>query len=520
MYKLLIVDDNTTHIECVKNYVNWESMGFTEIRTATNGEFALNVFKEFHPELVITDVVMPKQSGVILAENIRKINKDVHIVFMSCHEEFDYVKHAIDNEVTAYILKPIKPDILSQTVSRIVNEIEQERKNRLSEQTLNKFLPLVRESILYRILYSNNSSISDEMLKSANLSDIKNAILVVNVVMENDVNCNTLYRALDTVEKCYEDFSVNYVASLPNKFVVLIVTKNYDSEELLEEVIKKTRSHIKYLKENLGIGISAGLSDIHSSLTQASEMLIEANSAIENTFNLIPGEIYLYEDFNDADTADSQLDLHQIKNELSDILDSGNSEDISVFLEKYYPRTCAKKHYTVKAFCFTIITTMQLLFSERDADIRDLFQNSDIIWDKLNKFETIQDTYHWLTNILAACCEYMSGTEKKSKNIIVTKIKEYVNINYKDITTLRQIAQDLFISEGYARSLFKKHTGQTIFDYLIDKRIDEAKKLLVNSEYKIYEIMEMVGYESRARFIETFKRKTGLSPKDYRQKNR
>lgn len=520
MYKLLVVDDNTTHIECVKNYVDWKSMGFTEIITATNGESGLELFKVFNPELVITDVVMPKQNGVILAENIRKLNKDVHIVFMSCHEEFDYVKHAIDNEVTAYILKPLKPDILSQTISKIVCDIEKERKNQISQQTLNKFLPLVRESILYRILYSNNTSLSDEMLKSANLNDIKNAILVVNIVTDNDINCNNLYKALDTVEECYGDFSVNYVASLPNKFVILIVTKNYDAEELLEAVIPVVRSHIKYLKDNLGIDVSAGLSDVHSTLTHASEMLIEANSAIENTFNLIPGEIYLYEDFNDADTSESQLDLLGIKKELSDILDSGSFESITLFLEKYYPRTSGKKHYTVKAFCFTIITTMQLLFAERDADIRDLFQNSDVIWDKLNKFETIQDTYHWLTNIISACCEYMSGTEKKSKNIIVTRIKEYVDINYKDITTLRQIAQDLFISEGYARNLFKKHTGHTIFDYLIDKRIDEAKKLLVNSEYKIYEIMEMVGYESRARFIETFKRKTGLSPKDYRQKNR
>jgi len=66
--------------------------------------------------------------------------------------------------------------------------------------------------------------------------------------------------------------------------------------------------------------------------------------------------------------------------------------------------------------------------------------------------------------------------------------------------------------------MFKKHTGQTIYDYLVETRIARAKKLLSSTSIKVYEVSELVGYMSKAHFTEVFKKKTGMTPKEYQLK--
>ena len=108
-------------------------------------------------------------------------------------------------------------------------------------------------------------------------------------------------------------------------------------------------------------------------------------------------------------------------------------------------------------------------------------------------------------------------TESIKQNHIVKSITEYIDNHYNEVTSLEQIAKELYISSGYARNTFKRYTGQTVFDYLLDVRISKAKTLLSDPEKKVYEVMAMVGYTNKAHFISIFKRKTGLTPKQYRQ---
>ena len=62
-----------------------------------------------------------------------------------------------------------------------------------------------------------------------------------------------------------------------------------------------------------------------------------------------------------------------------------------------------------------------------------------------------------------------------------------------------------------------KYTGKTISDYVIEKRMEEAKKLLSDPYVKVYEVAEKVGYKSKAHFSEIFKKSTGMTPKEFRQ---
>ncbi len=518
LYKLLIVDDNQTHIDCVKDYIDWDVLNFTEIMTASNGEEAMSIYERFCPDLIITDVVMPLCDGLELVKRIRSIDKKVHIIFMSCHDDFEYVRHALDSKITAYILKPIEPDTLKETVLNVVEDIEHMERVTNAERAAKEILPLAKESILYRYLYQEKPDISKELLGYANLEKIEQAIVVKYIMLNHEKADFGPYALLDTIYEAFDDFETNAITENPNIVIVMISSQEKDSD-FLTKVTETLQRHLDDVSHKYNLELALGISNVHDSMQHTHTMLTQAAHALEGTYNLKPNDMFFYEDLEKSEaTVQADYDIYSLRHDLSELINSCDENALDNFMDKYYPQNAKPNQDSTKALCFTTITTLRLLMAERNADINELFESPDIIWSKLNKFDTIKDTYHWLKNILSACCEFVSEIEKKNKHKLIKDIINYIDEHYMDITSVNQLAADLFISAGYAKNMFKKHTGQTIFDYLVDKRISEAKKILADPTVKVYEVSRLVGYTSRSHFADTFKRKTGMTPKEYQQR--
>ena len=95
-------------------------------------------------------------------------------------------------------------------------------------------------------------------------------------------------------------------------------------------------------------------------------------------------------------------------------------------------------------------------------------------------------------------------------------IKKYIDQNFGNIVNVEEIVNHVHFSSSYSNHVFKRITGNSIFDYLVSVRIEKAKNLLTNSKLKIYEISELVGYSTKSYFGSIFKKYTGMTPKHYR----
>lgn len=104
-----------------------------------------------------------------------------------------------------------------------------------------------------------------------------------------------------------------------------------------------------------------------------------------------------------------------------------------------------------------------------------------------------------------------------SKNrLIVEGIKGYVRSNFKENLNLDMIAESVCLSPYYASRIFKESQNMTIMEYVLEVKMHEAKKLLSNPRYKIDEIARDLGYVDPSYFSKVFRRKTGLSPTQFR----
>ena len=126
MYKVLIVEDNAIQIEILTTFIDWESLGITEIKVAKNGEIGMEIYNEFHPDIIISDICMPKTNGIEMIKKIREDNKNVQVIFISAYDNFNYAKNAVDLSACGYLLKPFTPSQLQDVVEVALKKLENE----------------------------------------------------------------------------------------------------------------------------------------------------------------------------------------------------------------------------------------------------------------------------------------------------------------------------------------------------------------------------------------------------------
>lgn len=110
--------------------------------------------------------------------------------------------------------------------------------------------------------------------------------------------------------------------------------------------------------------------------------------------------------------------------------------------------------------------------------------------------------------------EQISSSEMK---FLVHRVKTYIDNHFCEMITRERLSEFVYLSSGYLDKVFKMEFGKTLWNYVIDKRIEYAKELLAQGEMTVSEISSVVGYDNYSYFTRLFKNKVGASPRDYRK---
>lgn len=127
MYRLLIAEDEKWIRAGLVRTVDWEGLGFGQVLEAPDGGTALELALAWQPEVIISDIKMPRLTGLELAERLRQEGSDAQIILISGYSEFSYAQRAIHYGVTEYLLKPIEMDKLLGAVRACVGRLGQKR---------------------------------------------------------------------------------------------------------------------------------------------------------------------------------------------------------------------------------------------------------------------------------------------------------------------------------------------------------------------------------------------------------
>ncbi|WP_394884061.1 response regulator, partial [Clostridium tertium] len=161
MYDVMLVDDEKLITQGLMNIIDWENLGLKVREIAHNGEEALNKFKEKAVDIIVTDISMPKLTGLELISEIRKINSKTRFTILTGYDEFAYAKEAIKYGVESYILKPINEEELEEVMASIVRSLDYKKKEKNILLDKNRKLIQYLEEILdENFIYDMKDSIS------------------------------------------------------------------------------------------------------------------------------------------------------------------------------------------------------------------------------------------------------------------------------------------------------------------------------------------------------------------------
>ena len=126
MYRVIIADDDFLVRTYLKQMIPWQDQGFLIIGDAKNGQEAMQLLQQEEADILITDVSMPIMNGIELTRWIKNNSPTTHVLVLSCHDDFVYVKEAMKLGIDDYILKnDLTPETLLEALGKISESLNE-----------------------------------------------------------------------------------------------------------------------------------------------------------------------------------------------------------------------------------------------------------------------------------------------------------------------------------------------------------------------------------------------------------
>ncbi len=189
---------------------------------------------------------------------------------------------------------------------------------------------------------------------------------------------------------------------------------------------------------------------------------------------------------------------------------------INLHLENLAEQKIVNKSY-LKAMRIQMMQMLQSVLKDNHLDAYNIY--ADLRFDKLREdsLRSVDHMKRYLEYIVRTAVSYLDSVGEEQT--VIGQVKEYIDHHYQEDISRNTIARKVFLNPDYLARIFKNETGMSLGAYIKKRRIDEAKKLLAQTNVHINEIAIRVGYENPSYFSYIFRKYTGLTPKEYRRQN-
>ncbi|MDR6550922.1 helix-turn-helix domain-containing protein [Paenibacillus qinlingensis] len=523
---LSIIDDIKSVVDGL-TMIDWKSEGVTVAGTSSNGVDGLELILREKPDIVITDIRMPRMDGLTMLRELLQANIACKVILISSFTDFDYAKEAVRLGAFDYMVKPFTVEDIVGAVRKAKAHIMQEREDLLNvrdmEFRLRESMPLLRQEFL-RLLVQHRTSWK-EAAKRWEFLDLGLQpqglivlLLEIDAFQEHEVELSMheveliRFSLHNIAKETIREHAGGMLFRLEaNRFVAILNDPpSISATQIAERCCKNIESFTKFT-------VSIGVGGRAQSVAELPDSYKQADQAL--SYHLFTGGNGAIS-YDEIPRTNKQTPLSlDGKEEILLALRSGNGERAAAlilqlsaamqgatlrpnpeYLRSYYEELAA-----------SIIRTLFELVS--------LDEIQPIVQSYKAKTSGLGVALSVLEQQLTALCR--DGGELIRKNTlsegqrVIFKSLEYVKQSLERDLTVGECAAHVHLSVSYFSSLFKKVMGMTLIQYITAERMQKAKSLLI-AGVPVQEVSSAVGYEERRYFSEMFKRTTGMTPSEFR----
>ncbi|MBQ4515431.1 MAG: response regulator [Clostridia bacterium] len=529
--RVLVVEDEPFMREAYLTLLDWQENGFSLVDCVQNGEKAMEVLEKSDIDIIITDLKMPKMSGIELVRACSTAFPKVRFIVVSGYDDFHLVKEAFSLGIKDYFLKyeidadailsvllKLKKEIIDSKKLELQTKMDTEEVSRLRE--LEKIIGtshyMLHEKLLKELIWSHGNSVTlMERLLKCGIELVENSIYIMVVTIHQYYEYEyeqwqgdrelIKYGFLNIFEEiCRQKEHCYAFCNLPNEYVVIFTDEHGHNETYFADFYEEINNA---LKQCFNLNCSAGLSDEATSFNKLKELYRNAKLACE--YNYIYGEekLVLFESVRKVGV---QIQTSENLLRLKTVLSSFNTGDIQGALKdlRVNPDSVGCEQISEIKNLFHMYYNEIENFAEKEKLKAQIAEELKAYFPAKNA-DSLPKMNKWLFNILNSIASIFNN------EYVIVKAKNYIKSHYKENITLTSVANMLQISEGHLSRIFKKKQHETFSQYLLKTRMEAAVDLLKNSNLKIYQIAYEVGYSNPEQFSRMFKQVIGKSPKSF-----
>ena len=519
MYSVLIVDDEPFILHGLESIIEWEEYGLEIEGLATNGIKAQEIISAKKIDILLTDIKMPEMDGLDLIEFIRQKNLNIKVIVLSGYDDFNYVKGAIKLGVENYLLKPVNKEELSLTLLNTIKKIESESYKEIYEI---KSKDVFKQNLLYRWV-SNNISIR-ELHERASLIgiDLKSGdfmVVTINTLdalsfQKNNLAGNAVYNICSVA--ITEDISPMIFYDLNNNIIMLfsdndIIAKKHSILEFLHRCVKDINDLLK-------INVFTALGSIEHDYQNVYKSYFSSKDLQEYSLIYAPNSILDY--YNNKKSAiNKHKNINFDLEVLNEHLIYKRKDKAFLLIEDFFNQIFLIDGITPGDIQNISLEILYNISSSYKKAVRNnsIPRDLEILFSDITKIKTSRELIDWIKMILSKTIDYLAFREE-NENPLIKHIIKYIDTHYQEAISLKAISSMFNVNTSYLGQLFKNETGELFTNYLNEVRIQKAKEMLIQTNLKVYDISYRVGYVNQSLFFRTFKKLTGISPEEFRER--
>lgn len=528
--KALIIDDEKHVREAIRLLVPWEEYGIHTLLEADDGQAAIPIIQAEKPAIIFTDMMMPHLDGPELLEWTSKHAASSKIIVISGHDDFEFVRQTVKHGGVDYLLKPIDAAQLLTALTKAIDEwnADEATRNRDRHRTmeLNQLKPIYLDNYFSTILSEPGEyptvqeTLQQQFGTPACVREARVCLISLELTPpfirhKFAAGWDLLYFSLTNI--CNEilrsrgtGYAFRYWGQ-ENEIVIILWKDTDRAEALLSEINTGIFQALK-VKYEFGIGNQVVFpGQLHLSYQQARKSLRHRNLRSIRNWKLAIS--------SGEQTTSSLVSFNEYEQRIRYAVQGGDKEQLQASLDAWFKAieqsesiTLEQLHLWVQQF--RLAQTIWL----NNSSIQDS-NSSDNSFPPVFNDQGDFTLEQWKRSIVLEA--HMSLTQldegANKTHSPMQAIANYIDQFLHEDLSLQDISNRFFLSREYISRKFKQEMNENLTDYITRIRIERAKSLLADSQLKIAQISEMVGFQDEKYFSKVFKKAADCSPNEYRK---
>ncbi|MEI7026496.1 response regulator transcription factor [Paenibacillus sp. y28] len=535
MLSIVLVDDETNVVETLAATIRWADLGIDSVYKAFSAREALDILSTHSVDIVVTDINMPVINGLELVAAIQERWKRTKCILLSGYAEFEYAQKGLQNNISAYLLKPVSDEefmtCVGQVVERIHRELEQHDAYEQARKVLRDHLPRLKGEFLQELLQGKRLS-EDKLQEKLKHLEIPAAcgdeMLMALVRFKEDFSeYNPFEMSLmefaigNMAEETYaEHFNVWQCKDVHDYLVLLLIPKDKavpaDKQTArVEKLAGEFQSNVQhYLKKRVSVLIGQWGAFPQTVASRYDHLLL----VFRKRFGM-DKELPIYRLAQADEVSIQTLNRLYEPPTLMHLLEAGHWEAVEKKLESAMEELelywAESSEHITQAFFF-IFSSFSYIAHKNGKQLSDIIDTDYVKGRALVPAGTVKHLREWVRTVFDKIRTHALQESRTARAGIVKEAQKYMLAHLSQNISLQEIADYLGLHPAYLSRIFKLEAGENLSEYMTRLKLEKSVQMLTLSSMKIYEISLQIGYQNPAYFNKVFKKHFGLTPQEYR----